>query len=133
MGCHTWFYKDKILLNRQLELLNKKYMHELGKIYLEYEELMQLDFEIEGIRRKIETPYHDLFRTSKRNPDGSYINVLLFSFKDCLHFINDPNNKVTFKHTVWESDEQEELNKKKSMDLLREFWWNYPDGVIKFG
>lgn len=40
---------------------------------------------------------------------------------------------VSFKNTVFETDEQEKINREYSINKLNEFWDKYPDGVIYFG
>lgn len=61
---------------------------------------------------------HDLFRI------GHYPKNKLFSFKETMKFIEDNKNKVYSLHSIGDSDH---------VQLLMEFWANYPDGMILFG
>ena len=56
---------------------------------------------------------HDLFRK------GSYPDKRLFSLKETMKYINDPENScIIYEDTV---------------ELLNEFWNKNPDGMISFG
>ena len=132
MGQHTWFVKDKLLHRVQQEYYDKLDNHEDGLIYLDDSEIAQLNYEIECIDKFNETDYHDLFRTGKRDPDGQYISDIITSKEECFDWINDPENLVSFKNTIFDSDEQELINREKSIIWLNEFWDKYPDGLIYF-
>lgn len=133
MGQHTWFLKSKELYLKQNELYDKLDKFENDEIYLDDLELLQLNTEIDEIDKQNYTDYHDLFRTGKRNEDGTYTDDVLFSRKECFEWIDKPENRVSFKHTISETDEQEKINRKYSINKLNEFWDKYPDGVIYFG
>lgn len=120
MGQHTWFEKDKELFLKEDELHEKIYLFEKGEIWLDELDLYQINSEIEEIRRKNKTEYYNLFRTNKRELDGTYINDKIFSREECFKWINDKENKVTFE------------NKEKDIKQLNEFWDKYPNGVIYF-
>ena len=133
MGQHTWFLKDKELYLQQNELYKKLDSFENDEIYLDDLELYQLNSEIDQIDEENEADYHDLFRTSKRNVDGTYTDDVIFSSKECFEWIDKPENLVSFKNTVFETDEQERVNRQYSINKLNEFWDKYPNGVIYFG
>ncbi len=133
MGQHTWFLKNKELYEKQNRLYEKLDKHEEGEIYLDDMELHQLNHEIDTIDNQNQTEYHDVFRTNKRNTNNTYTNDVLFSKDECFKWINNPDNYVSFKHTIFDTDEQEKLNKKIAIQKLNEFWDKYPDGVIYFG
>jgi len=133
MGQHTWFLKSKELYLKQNTLYEKLDLFENNKIYLDDIELIQLNHEIDEIDELNNTEYHDLFRTSKRNKDGTYTDDVIFSKKECFEWLDKPENLISFKYTIFETDEQEKLNREFSIDKLNEFWNKYPDGVIYFG
>jgi hypothetical protein len=133
MGQHTWFLKDKELYLQQNELYKKLDSFENDEIYLDDLELYQLNSEIDQIDKENEADYHDLFRTSKRNVDGTYTDDVIFSSKECFEWIDKPENLVSFKNTMFETDEQERVNRQYSINKLNEFWDKYPNGVIYFG
>ena len=133
MGQHTWFLKSKELYLKQNELYEKLDKFENGEIYLDDLELLQLNTEIDEIGEQNDTDYHDLFRTGKRNEDGTYTDDVIFSKKECFEWIDKPENFVSFKNTIFETDKQEKINREYSINKLNEFWGKYPDGVIYFG
>ena len=133
MGQHTWFLKSKELYLKQNELYDKLDKFENNEIYLDDLELLQINTEIDEIDEQNDTEYHDLFRTGKRNEDSTYTDDVIFSKKECFEWINKPENLVSFKNCHWETDEQEEINRKYCIKKLNEFWDKYPNGVIYFG
>lgn len=133
MGQHTWFVKDKELYLKQNELYDKLDLFEEGDIYLDDIEVYQINHQIDEIEKENKSEFHDLFRTNKRNPDGTYTDDVILSRKECFEWINKPENRVSFKNTVFDSEEQEQLNREYSINKLNEFWEKYPDGVIYFG
>jgi uncharacterized Zn finger protein len=133
MGQHTWFLKDKELYLKQNKLYKKLDSFENDEIYLDDLELYQLNSEIDQIYKENKADYHDLFRTSKRNVDGTYTDDVIFSSKECFEWIDKPENLVSFKNTMFETDEQERVNREYSINKLNEFWDKYPNGVIYFG
>ena len=117
MGQHTWFYKEKdkyLKMNELYEKMNRAENCEDG-----YDELDAQAFyhQAKELREENESNYHDCFRTSKRNEDGTYIEDVIFSKKECDEWLE--NNK----ETVYYLD-------KESLD---KFWEEYPNGVIQFG
>jgi len=119
MGQHTWFLKSKELYLKTEELYQKLDAHEGGEIYLDAVDILSIDYEIDQIRDENEALYHDIFRTSKRNEDGSHLDMVINSREECFEWINNPDNMVWYC-----SDE----------DLCRvqlnEFWDKYPNGYI---
>ena len=132
-GQHTWFYKSKGLYLKEKELSSKLEKFENGEIYLDDLEQLQLNTELDEIGEFNEANYFDLFRTSKRSDDGSYIDYAIFSRNECFEFIDNPNNFVSFKNSVHDTDEQEKLNQERSIRRLNEFWNEHSEGVIDFG
>lgn len=133
MGQHTWFLKNKELFLKQKELFKKIEDFEENKIYLDDMELYQINYEINQIEEENNSEYHDLFRTSLRNDDGTYTDQIISSRKECLNFINDASNRVSFKRTFLETKEQEEENRKKALERINDFWDKYDNGIIRFG
>ena len=133
MGQHTWFVKSKELYFKQIDLYDKKDKYEDSEIYLDETELLLIESQISDLEEKNETIYHDVFRTGKRNKDDTYYDGIISSRKECFEFIEDENNFVSFKRTIHETDEQENINKKIAYKRLDEFWGEFPDGLIYFG
>jgi hypothetical protein len=133
MGQHTWFIKNKELFLKQNELYEKLDAFEENKIYLDNMELLQINAEIDEIDKHNRTDYHDLFRTVKRNEDGSYTDDVIFSKEDCFKWLEINVNTISFKHCYWETNEQEAKYKQEALIRLNKFWDEYPNGVIYFG
>ena len=74
-------------------------------------------YQAEELREENESDYHDCFRTSKKNEDGTYIEDVIFSKKECDEWLE--NNKETVYCLNRES--------------LDKFWEEYPNGIIEFG
>ena len=88
MGQHTWFYKSKKLYKDRSVSLDDK-----------------------------EAPYHDCFRTFKREADGEYTRDVIYSKEECDTWLKE--NAATVH----------DLNQER----VDEFWEEFPDGVIDFG
>ena len=117
MGQHTWFYKekDKFLKMKELyEKVDRAENYEDG-----YDELDAEVFysETEKIRKENEADYHDCFRTSKRNEDGTYTEDIILSKKECDEWLE--KNRETVHYLNEES--------------LDKFWKEHPNGAIEFG
>lgn len=123
MGQHTWFVSDKEKFLKQLQL------YELIQNCSE-ELVSEIYKEIDKLEIELNTPYHDLFRTCKKQEDNSYTEEILSSHKETLAWINNPENLVYFSFT-----NSQELAKEKHfcMVKLKEFWEKYPEGLIYFG
>lgn len=119
MGQHTWFVKNKKLLDKVNEIYDILDKHENGDIWIDSTEKYSLEGQVEEIDNKNDAGFHDIFRTSKRNQDGTYTDDILTSLEESLEFINTPENKV----------HKDEFTEKR----LREFWEKFPDGAIYFG
>lgn len=85
MGQHTWFLKNKELYLKQNELYEKLDKFENGEIYLDGLELLQLNTEIDEIDEQNDAGYHDLFRTGKRNENGTYT-IVIVANSNCLGY-----------------------------------------------
>jgi hypothetical protein len=121
MGQHTWFYKDQELRKKELELWERLDSHEDGDIWLEDIEIIQINYEIDIISKQNDADYHDLFRTDKRNKDGTYTDDIIYSKKECDQWLEENKELVRWG--------DEEVCRK----LLNEFWEKYPKGAIDFG
>lgn len=127
MGLHTWFVKSKatyLELEELYEKLENDYTGEFS---------YGLQFDINVLEKENETEYHDLFRTNKRNPNGTYTSDTLSSLAETLEWIVNPENPVSFKNTVFDADEQEAEYRENAIIKLKEFWEKYPEGLIYFG
>ena len=133
MGQHTWFSKSKALHDKQSELYVKLDSHNDGEIYLDDLERIQINYQIEEIDKQNKLDYCDLFRTNKRNEDGTYIDEIITSKKECFEWIENENNFVTFRYTIFDSEEKIKENKEFAIAKLNDFWEKHPNGVIYFG
>jgi|JI10StandDraft_1071094.scaffolds.fasta_scaffold2418133_1 hypothetical protein len=115
MGMHTWFYKDKELYHKYIDFCIKYDLME-NDSSASLDELKELDEKIESMYDESKTEYHDLFRTTKREQDGTYIEDIIESKQECNNWIEE--NKQTIYN----------LNQ----SLLNEFWDKYPNGLICF-
>ncbi len=118
MGQHTWFYRSKELRQLEISIYEKI---ESGGESLNFSEISELEQKIIEIRDSNDTEYHDLFRTCKRNEDGSYTEDVISSKEECFKWLEENKETVTFN------------NYEESLKLLNEFWEEYPDGFIDFG
>ncbi len=117
MGLHTWFYKNADLYDEQVELYKKIDIHETGLIWLDDMDMFQINSRIDEIDKLNDAKCSDLFRTTKREPDGEYTLDVIRSKKECDKWLLDNADTVYG------------LNKSS----LDKFWDNYPNGVINFG
>ena len=127
MGLHTWFVKSKAAYLEQEELYEKLDNDYTGEFSYD------LNVEINRIEKGNNAEYYDLFRTSKRNEDGTYTSDILSSLAETLEWISDPENLVTFRRTVFDTQLQELKYHEEALEKLKEFWEKYPDGLIYFG
>jgi len=119
VGQHTWFYRDQELRRKEIELWAKLDAYDNGEIWLDDLELLQINHEINKIRKQNDTEYHDIFRTNKRNEDNTYIDDVILSKANCDEWLEENKDLVN-----WE----ERINRK----LLNKFWEKYPNGAIDF-
>lgn len=127
MGQHTWFVKSKAIYLELEELYNKLEADYTGEFSYD------LQVEIDKLEEENKTEYHDLFRTGKRSGDGTYTDVTLDSLVETLKYLLDPENKVSFKRTVFDTKKVELKYQDEALEKLQEFWKKYPEGLIYFG
>ena len=119
MGLHTWFHKNKTTydkLNKIYQELNKL-EDELGESFFEDERVIKLQEESDKLYDENEAEYHDVFRTNKRNEDGTYSDDVIYSKEE------------TYK---WLKENSKEIDERQ-IERLDKFWEEYPNGVIDFG
>jgi hypothetical protein len=126
MGQHTWFVKSKAIYLELEELYNKLEADYTGEFSYD------LQVEIDKLEKENKTEYHDLFRTGERSKDGTYTDVTLDSLVETLKYLLDPENKVSFKRTVFDTQLQELKYQDEALEKLQEFWEKYPNGLIYF-
>lgn len=115
MGQHTWFYKDKDVFDKCQEL--SRQIDELeDKGLFDDVDFFTLNYNFDKLDKFNEAEYHDLFRTSKRNTDGTYCDDVITSKEQCFSWIKENEKYVS------------NIN----YQLLNEFWDKYPKGVIAF-
>lgn len=117
MGQHTWFYKDHKAYKRHEDLSQVLDDHDTGKAWLDSTEHYQVTNEHEELRKKNSASFHDCFRTSKREVDGTYCEDVIKSREECDQWLKE--NAATVH----------DLNQER----VNEFWEEFPDGVIDFG
>ena len=127
MGQHTWFVKSKTIYLELEELYNKLEADYTGEFSYD------LQVEINKLEEENKTDYHDLFRTGKRSDDGTYTDVTLDSLVETLKYLLDPENKISFKRTVFDTKKVELKYQDEALEKLQEFWKKYPEGLIYFG
>ncbi len=122
MGQHTWFYKDKELREKQIELF-EKYLDNFdsNETMLSPSEIDKIYFELAEVSLENETEYHNIFRTSKRKEDNTYIDDVIQSKEECDRWLEENRDTITWEDEV------------KDYKLLNEFWDKYPNGAIDFG
>ncbi len=122
MGQHTWFYKDKELREKQIELF-EKYLDNFdsNETMLSPSEIDKIYFELAEVSLENETEYHNIFRTSKRKEDNTYIDDVIQSKEECDRWLGENRDTITWEDEV------------KDYKLLNEFWDKYPNGAIDFG
>lgn len=120
MGQHTWFYKDKQLREKEIELWEKLDSYERNEIFLNISQIDEIHSKIYKLTLQNKTEYHDLFKVSKRKEDRTYIDDVISTKEECDRWLEE--NK---KFVYW-SDEKEERS------LLDKFWNEYPNGAIDF-
>lgn len=133
MSQHTLFLKSKSLYYDLQKLYEKLDKFEKNEISLSDAELNKIQHKIDLIECNNKTDYDDLFRTNKRNEDNTYLDTVITSREECFEFINNPENLVSFKHTITDTDVQEKINRKKAIKEINQFWKQYPWGLIYFG
>lgn len=117
MGLHTWFHKDRKLYDEEVNLYRKIDLHESGEDFLDDLDLLIINNRIDEIFKTNGAKYHDCFRTSKRNDDGSYIDDVIYSKEECDKWLEENKDKIYYLDRI----------------NLDKFWDEFPDGVIDFG
>lgn len=69
---------------------------------------------------------HDTFRR------GGYPNDKLFSLEETLKYLEDNDGIIYYTSTIFDKTDRNIL-KEKSIKRLKEFWVEYPEGMIDFG
>lgn len=119
MGQHTWFEKDQKKYDEVMEIYERIDAHEEGITW--EENIDGLHAQAETIHEENDTNYHDVFRTNKRNEDGSYTEDEIRSRKECAEWLK--NNPY---YHYYEDD-------KEMWKTLDKFWKENPNGLIYFG
>jgi hypothetical protein len=117
MGTHTWFVKDGDV---QLELRNQNSMftdntpdEEYGKWRQKYN-----DNRVDGDK------YFNLFRVRGNENNWDTIDEIhLRSYEQTLRFIENTEYETVEGDYPWD----------EGMKLLKEYWEEYPNGMIYFG
>lgn len=117
MGQHTWFYKNKDKYLKMQELYEKATKAENYEDGYDESDAHRFHNEANELFQENDSDYHDCFRTSKRNKDGTYTDDIIFSKEECDKWLE------TNKETVYHLDKE----------YLNRFWEEHPNGVIRFG
>ncbi len=126
MGQHTWFYKDKQVREKEVELYKKLDRYNLDsyesyEIVLSPSEIDEIYFELAELSLENKTEYHNIFRTSKRKEDSTYTDDVIQSKEECDRWLEENRDTVTWEDEV------------EGYKLLNQFWDKYPNGAIDFG
>ena len=89
MGQHTWFYKDKELRKKEIELWEKLNSYDSNETMLSPSEIDKIYFELAEVSVENKTEYHNIFRTSKRKEDNTYIDDVIQSKEECDRLVKD--------------------------------------------
>lgn len=135
--------KSISILNRKIKAIYNGYYK---KAVWNHQSDKDLTVYIKGKGLYIEnTEFHDLFRR------GGYPEDRLFSYEETIKYLEDNDSIITYgyfqrshqdipcinglcngeKPTWFEVDR--EIGKTESLELIKEFWNKYPDGMIQFG
>ena len=119
MGQHTFFYKDANTLRNKAKL--EKILNGLIERYGVLSPPKEVESVIKRVSDEIdeldenENLTRDLFRTGKRNPDGTYYEKDLLSKEEVFQFMEEN------KETIFYFD-------KEGFD---EFWEKNPNGAVR--
>lgn len=114
---NTWCYSDKKIYFKVKELYQKIYDNDNHITKLNEKELNSIWKKIEHYDELIKTNFNNCFITTKRKNDGTYIDDVITSKKECIEWIEN-NKKYISKIDLYK---------------VNEFWDKYPNGVIDFG
>jgi hypothetical protein len=119
MGTHTWFVKDGDL---QIELWNQKNSMFTDDTPEEvYDEWYN---RYKSNRIEEDNKYLNLFRVRVSEKNWDTIDELyLRSYEQTLKFIEDSEYEIVVGDYPWD----------EGMKLLKEYWEEYPNGMIYFG
>jgi hypothetical protein len=119
MGTHTWFVKDGDL---QIELWNQKNSMFTDdtpeEVYDEWHNRYKSN------RIEEDNKYLNLFRVRVSEKNWETIDeIYLRSYEQTLKFIEDSEYEIVVGDYPWD----------EGMKLLKEYWEEYPNGMIYFG
>jgi hypothetical protein len=118
MGTHTWFVKDGDV---QLELWKQKSMFTDGTPYKEFDEW---DEKYKSNRIEEDNKYLNLFRVRGNENNWETIDeIYLRSYEETIKFIENPEYETVEGDYPWD----------EGMRLLKQYWEEYPNGLIYFG
>jgi hypothetical protein len=119
MGTHTWFVKDGDL---QIELWNQKNSMFTDDTPEEvYDEWYN---RYKSNRIEEDNKYLNLFRVRVSEKNWETIDeIYLRSYEQTLKFIEDSEYEIVVGDYPWD----------EGMKLLKEYWEEYPNGMIYFG
>jgi hypothetical protein len=115
---HTWFRSSKRLWDEHEEVNKILDRHNSGEEWRI--DVDELEYRSQELYDKMNTEFHDVFTTIKRENDGTYCEDSIFSEKEMWEWLEE-NDHMVYYHND------------KSRLRLKAFWKKYPDGVIEFG
>lgn len=113
MGQHTWFYKSLEKYKKSTLLFEQSDQ----MLEVDYDEAQKIFAQADKIDDDNQSEFHNIFRTSKRESNGSYCLDIIQSREQCIKWLEENKDLV------------ENLNQ----DRLNQFWDKYPKGYIEFG
>lgn len=122
MGQHTWGVKSLTALKEERAVYKLAEDFEAGNL----SDIELANFDYEAVHAKIyeyefsndnDTDFNDMFRTGKRNADGTYTDDIITSKEHCKKWLEE---NIALVHNL-------------NADYLAKFWDEYPDGAIYFG
>jgi hypothetical protein len=118
MGQHTQCYKSKTRYDELQLMYNTLDKVDSWDIYMDTAEKYALEATIDRLYDEAQDDdYYDVFRTNKREPDGTYTEDVIYGKAQCDKWLIDNKDLVYYI----------------DQDRLDKFWDEYPDGVITFG
>jgi len=118
MGTHTWFVKDRDV---QLELRKQSSMFTDDTPYKEFREWNE---RYKSNRIEEDNKYLNLFRVRGNEKNWETIDEIYFcSYEETIKFIEDPEYETVEGDYPWD----------EGMRLLKQYWEEYPNGLIYFG
>jgi hypothetical protein len=118
MGCHTWFVKDGDV---QLELWKQLSMFTDDTPYKEFDDWNERR---KNNRIEDDNKYLNLFRVRGNENNWETIDeIYLRSYEETIKFIENPEYETVEGDYPWD----------EGMRLLKQYWEEYPNGLIYFG